>query len=169
MLNKLISFLFFLFGIILFFFSKDDFFTVTDNNNLNTNISFYNKMEYFKDYKILGVFISNLTVGFLLSIVGYFTGGLLTILILIWNGFLVAMVYNMAYYLLPMNTILYATKHAPFEIYAFLIFADFGLKGRLFVKKILVNNEINLTIFPSLKNLIFPIILLFFASILEVI
>jgi len=167
MKNKIIAFCFFILGILLYFINKDTTQIPTVNNN-QINISFYKNMDNFINYKFIGIFINNMIVGLLLSVFGYLTGGFLTLLILIWNGFLVAMVYNMAIYKLPISAILYASKHAPFEIYAFLIFSEFGLKGRFFIKNILKNNEINFTLIPGFKKLIFPIILLLIASILEI-
>ncbi len=167
MKNKFIAFIFFVLGILLFYISKDTSQLPTFNNN-QFKISFYENMEAFKNYEIIGIFINNLIVGVLLSIVGYFTGGFLTLIILIWNGFLVAMVYNMAIYKLPMETILYASKHAPIEIYAFIKFSEFGLEGRFFIKNILKNNEIDFTLIPKYQNLFLPIILLLIASILEI-
>ncbi|WP_044401284.1 stage II sporulation protein M [Lacinutrix sp. Hel_I_90] len=171
MKNRLIALVFFVFGILLFFISKDTSIMTLEltSENSNTNISFFDKMAFFKGYEVFGIFIYNLGVAFLLSFVGYFTGGLLTLIILLWNGFLIAIVYNMAIYKLPVDTILYASKHAPIEIFAFLIFADFGLKGRFFIKRILNKNEIDFTLIPNFKNLIYPTILLILASILETI
>ena len=167
MKNRVVAFIFFMLGIFLFYINKDTS-QLPMGNNSHFKISFYDKMDAFKNYEFIGIFINNIVVGILLSIVGYFTGGFLTLIILIWNGFLVAIVYNMAIYHLPLNTILYASKHAPIEIYAFLIFSDFGLEGRFFIKKIFKNNEIDFTLIPKYKNLVFPIILLLIASILEI-
>lgn len=171
MKNRFIAFIFFVLGILLFFISKDTSLLTSEltSTNKDVSISFFDKMAFFDGYEVFGIFIYNLVVGFLLSFVGYFTGGFLTLMILLWNGFLVAIIYNMAIYKLPIDTILYATKHAPIEIFAFLIFADFGLKGRFFIKNILKNNEIDFLLFPKFKNLIYPTLLLAVASILETI
>lgn len=166
MKNRFIAFIFFMFGVFLFYISKDASQLPTGNNN-QFKISFYENMEAFKNYEIIGIFINNLIVGVLLSIVGYFTGGFLTLIILVWNGFLVAIVYNMAINHFPLYTILFASKHVPIELYAFFIFSDFGLNGRFFIKNILKNNEIDFSLIPEYKKLIFPTILLLISSILE--
>lgn len=167
MKHRFIAFSFFVLGILLFFVSKDPFSLPSEDTNVQ--ISFYNKMKVFNDFEFIGIFIYNITVGFLLSILGFFTGGLLTALILIWNGFLIAMVYNIAIYKLPIDTILYASKHIPFEIFAFLIFAQFGLKGKSFISNILKKNEIDFSLIPKIKNLSYPTFLLIIAAILETI
>lgn len=114
-------------------------------------------------------FLGFLLVGILLSILGYFTGGVLTLSILVWNGFLVALVYNLASYQLPLDKILYASKHTPFEVYAFLIFADFGLQGRFFIRSILKYSEIDFSLIPTYRKLLFPTLLLVIAALLETI
>jgi len=167
MKHRLIAFSFFVFGILLFFITKDT--SHLAPKDTHAEISFYEKIKFYNNFEVIGIFIYNLTLGFLLSIMGYFTGGLLTLLILIWNGFLIAMVYNLAIYKLSIDTILYSSKHIPFEILAFLIFAEFGLKGRFFISKILKKNEIDFSLFPNIKNLIYPSFLLIISSILETI
>ena len=104
-----------------------------------------------------------------MSFVGFFTGGLLKVFILVWNGFLFAMIYNSVIYTVPLETILYSSKHVFFELFAFLLFAEFGFKGFQFVKNIISNNEINFNHMPSLYKLILPGVLLLFSAFLEVI
>lgn len=143
MKNKGIAFAFFILGIALFYIGSKSSSIPTNAGVIDTSphISFYDKMKAFEGYEFFGILINNIIVGILLSILGYFTGGVLTLSILVWNGFLVALVYNLASYQLPLDKILYASKHTPFEVYAFLIFADFGLQGRFFVRRILKYKE----------------------------
>ncbi len=169
MKNKCIAFAFFTFGIILFLISKDTSQIPTSAENFEVQASFYDSMEAFKGYEFFGIFLHNIVVGILLSIVGYFTGGFLTSIVLIWNGFLVALVYNMGIYQLPLGTVLYASKHAPVEVYAFLVFSDFGLQGRFFIAKILKHNEIDFSLIPNYRKLVFPTVLLVIAAFLETI
>ncbi len=169
MKNKCIAFAFFVFGIVLFSISKDTLQLPINTVNTEVKVSFYESMEAFRGYEFIGIFLHNIVVGILLSVVGYFTGGFLTSVVLIWNGFLVALVYNMGIYQLPLDSILYASKHAPIEVYAFLMFADFGLQGRFFITKILKHNEIDFSLIPNYRKLLFPTILLIVAAFLETI
>ncbi len=169
MKEKIIAFLFFIFGIVLFLFIRDSYPLNSFDNKSDFKVSFYEKMNFFENFEFFGIFIFNLIVGFLLSFIGYFTGGFLTLLILFWNGFLIAMILNLAVYKLSIGTILYVSKHMPLEIYAFLLFAEFGLRGRFFIKKILIDNEVDFSLVPKTKKLLYPTILLVFASFLEVI
>ncbi len=170
MKNKCIAFAFFVLGIVLFFISKDTSQLPINTPNIEAKISFFESMEAFKGYEFIGIFLHNIVVGILLSVVGYFTGGFLTSVVLIWNGFLVALVYNMGIiYQLPLDSILYASKHAPVEVYAFLVFADFGLQGRIFITKIFKHNEIDFSLIPNYRKLLFPTILLIIAAFLETI
>ena len=166
MKSRITAFIIFLFGIFLFFFSIEKS-TITFENSKIQDINLYENMKFFEGFEFLGIFLNNLVVGFFLSIAGYFTGGFLTILILIWNGFFVAAVYNIGFHYVSIDNILYASKHAPIEIYSFLIFSEFGFKGHYFMKKILKENIIDFTLIPKFKKLIYPVLLLFIASILE--
>ena len=107
MKEKIIAFLFFIFGIVLFLFIRDSYPLNSFDNKSDFKISFYEKMNFFENFEFFGIFIFNLIVGFLLSFIGYFTGGFLTLLILFWNGFLIAMILNLAVYKLSIGTILY--------------------------------------------------------------
>ncbi|MBS9768355.1 MAG: stage II sporulation protein M [Flavobacteriaceae bacterium] len=169
MKNKCIAFAFFLLGIVLFIISKDTSQLPITTDNSEIKISFYESMEAFQGYEFIGIFLHNIVVGILLSIIGYFSGGFLTSIVLIWNGFLVALVYNIGIYQLPLDTILYASKHVPFEVYAFLVFADFGLQGRFFITKILKHNEIDFSLIPNYRKLLFPTVLLVISAFLETI
>lgn len=166
MRTKFFGFLLFLFGVFLFYINKDITIVNVGDGKIKAN-DIYENMKYFEGIEFLGVFLNNILVGFLLSILGYFTGGFLTALILVWNGFFVAAVYNIAFYYVSIDTMLYASKHAPIEIYAFLIFAEFGFQGFHFLKKILKENVIDFSLMPKLKKLVLPSLLLFIASILE--
>lgn len=170
MKNKCIAFALFLLGIALFWISRDTTAQLPINiADSEAKISFYDSMKTFKDYEFIGIFLHNIVVGILLSIVGYFTGGFLTSIVLIWNGFLVALVYSIGIPQFPLASILYASKHTPIEIYAFLIFADFGLHGRFFIKKIIKKNEIDFTLILNYRKLLFPTVLLIVAAFLETI
>ncbi len=70
-------------------------------------------------YDFLNIFITNTIVSLLLSIAGFFTGGILTLLIIIWNVLLLYLLYSYAFLSTnDINAILYLSKHAPLEIYA---------------------------------------------------
>jgi uncharacterized membrane protein SpoIIM required for sporulation len=115
----------------------------------------------------LDIFLNNIIVGLLLSIFGFFSGGLLSILILFWNGYLIGSIYIESWANLSLNQIFYYSKHIPLELFAFVLFANFGLKGFVFYKK-LFKYKIDIGLIPSYRCLILPTILLLIASIIEI-
>ncbi|SFH85091.1 stage II sporulation protein M [Halpernia frigidisoli] len=113
------------------------------------------------------IFLNNLFIGFLLSILGFLSGGLLTILILFWNGYLLSIVYSMAFYSLNITDILYYSKHIPIELFALMLFSNIGYKGFYFYKDFLINRNLTKTYLPKISDFIIPISLLFISSIIE--
>lgn len=120
-------------------------------------------------FLFLDIFLNNLLVGIVLAILGYFSGGLLSLVVLFWNGYLLGMIYKMGLETLPIIEVLFYSKHLLFEIPALILFANFGLKGFDFFQKIVVDKEINIIPLSEFKKLIVPVILICFGSILEVI
>lgn len=164
---KLFSLSVFAFGFVIIFIFLN---LEVSNNDLNPiKFSGYENLQIIDtNIKFLDIFFNNLVVAFILSILGFLSGGLLTIVTLFWNGFLLGIILFLGYYGLEIHTFLYLIKHIPLELYAFLIFSEFGLKGFNLYKKILTNNEtIDIQSTLNFKKLIAPIIILFIASIIE--
>ncbi len=114
------------------------------------------------------IFCNNLTVGALLAIGGYLSGGLLTVIILFWNGFLLTEIIQSALLLdISGSDIAYSLMlHGPLEIFAFLLFAKIGLEGWQFYKGILREQTIafkNVT----LRGFLWPVTLLVLAALIE--
>ncbi|MGY0426046.1 MAG: hypothetical protein ACWIPI_04345 [Polaribacter sp.] len=120
-------------------------------------------------YNYVNIFVTNLVVGFVLSIIGFLTGGMLTLLILLWNFLLLWLIYASVisnHY--NIGIILYFSKHLPIEIYAFALFSIIGFRGAKFYKKLIVSNELDTKLFPSIKEILIPSLLLFLSSLIEV-
>ena len=121
-------------------------------------------------YNFVNIFVTNLFVGIVLSIIGFFTGGILTLLILIWNFFLLWLVYFPVFTThRNINAILYFSKHLPIEIYAFVLFSLIGFRGFKFYTKLIISHQLDKKLLPNLKELLFPSILLLLSSLIEVI
>ncbi len=118
-------------------------------------------------FDFLDIFFNNLFVGAILSIFGFLSGGLATILVLFWNGYLLGIVYVLALRILHIEDILYFSKHIPFEIIGLILFSKIGLKGFLFFKEVLLYKKVNRLMIPEINQFILPISLLFIASIIE--
>lgn len=166
MIKKIVAISFFLFGFIYFLLISQE--TIIAETNVN-NVSFkdINPPIITTGIKFLDIFCNNIFVAFLLSIIGFCSAGILSLTILFWNGYLLSVIYKMAYYTLSFNEILYSSKHVPLEIFALILFAEIGLSGFSFFKSLL-RNEINLKLIPHYSKFIFPSILLFISSIIEV-
>jgi uncharacterized membrane protein SpoIIM required for sporulation len=116
------------------------------------------------------IFSRNLTVGLMLSFLGFITGGSLTILILLYNGIAFGMFLKSIFnnYLCPYDMILkHIIPHAFTEILGFCLFGAIGLKGFNFYKCILMESSLNLILIPKLKEAFLPTFLLFFSAIIE--
>lgn len=123
-----------------------------------------------KELSYMEIFLNNLMLGFLLSIIGYFSGGILTILLLFWNGYLITSTFYVATSILSLKEILYFSKHIPTELIALFIFSSFGLRGFLFYRKIIFNKENEYLLHKKdiIYYLIIPSILLLISSVIEV-
>ncbi len=120
-------------------------------------------------YDFLNIFITNTIVSLLLSIAGFFTGGILTLLIIIWNVLLLYLLYSYAFLSTnDINAILYLSKHAPLEIYALTLFSIIGFRGFKFYIKLIKLHQFDKKLIPNIKELVLPIILLLLASFIEV-
>ena len=125
--------------------------------SINTGITF------------IDIFLNNLIVGIMLSYMGFFTGGVLTAILLIFNGFFVSTIYGYGIHFMPFVDILYYSKHVPIELIALFLFSKIGFSGYGFMKNILSGKEMDMDLLPRVRELMIPSLLLFFASIIEVI
>ena len=124
--------------------------------SINTGITF------------IDIFLNNLIVGIMLSYMGFFTGGVLTAILLIFNGFFVSTIYGYGIHFMPFMDILYYSKHVPIELIALFLFSKIGFSGYGFMKNILSGKEMDMDLLPRVRELMIPSLLLFFASIIEV-
>ena len=115
----------------------------------------------------LKIAYTNIFVAFLLSFVGFYTGGLLSLVILLFNGFML----KMAIIQLPdsWNDLYIASYfwHAPFEIIAFSWFGAIGMLGFTNIRKLFNNETLDLKTPNQLSMYINPLILLLIADIIE--
>lgn len=78
-----------------------------------------------------GVALTNAVVALSISLGGLLTGGVLTLLTFIWNGFLISLVvkqYVVGAHLGPLATLV-IFAHAPLELLAFIGLGNIGLLG----------------------------------------
>jgi uncharacterized membrane protein SpoIIM required for sporulation len=73
------------------------------------------------------VFLNNVIVGLLLSLAGYFSGGILTLLILFWNG--IALGTTLSLYILDASLLNFFIYHGPIELLGLFLFGTIGLRG----------------------------------------
>lgn len=142
---------------------------------INENSLKQNKYEItYDDMKVintgfdfLDIFLNNLIVGLILSVFGFLSGGLITIIVFFWNGYILGIIYNMAFKILETQEILYYSKHILPEIIALILLSSIGYKGFFFYEEAFFQKKINLNKIPKIKEFVFPVFLLFIASIIE--
>lgn len=156
-----LSLIFFLLGV---FFSLWTFKPASLPGFLNHEINIIEK-----DNSFLIIFTNNLIVGVLLSLGGYLSGGLLSFIILFWNGFFLSEIIQTSTVLaIKIDTLLYSLIfHAPLEIYSFLLFSSIGIRGFYIVKDIFRNKNLGALTFPKTNQFIPPVIILFISAIIE--
>lgn len=113
------------------------------------------------------IFLTNTVVALLLSIGGYFSGGLLSVIISLWNGVKLGMIVGQALFHLSLISLLLAFIHGPFEIVALCWFGGIGMLGFWNVKRIWNNKKPVLISFPGYKKFVPPLVLLFGSAIIE--
>ncbi|MEY4987837.1 MAG: Stage sporulation protein [Bacteroidota bacterium] len=131
--------------------------------------SVYKSMSFWEVFSFL--FKTNIAVGLLCCYMGYATAGLMTVFILIFNGYLFGMALFVITKLqlqevLEFDLLIKLFGHVPFEIISFCLFGMYGLSGFNFVLNLNSNKEIVSDV-PSLKSILFPFVLLIFAAIIE--
>lgn len=113
------------------------------------------------------LFLHNLFVAFLLLIGGSITAGSLSIIVLIYNGFLATSTIATVYYDKGAAFIFSHLWHAPFEITALILFGGQGLLGYQLFKRFLHNKPWQLAALYSVKTIVFSTLLLFIAALIE--
>jgi uncharacterized membrane protein SpoIIM required for sporulation len=138
-----------------------------EKKGISVNYSINNQQNIiiFRSDVFCQIFFQNCFIALLISIGGFLTGGLVSIIILFWNGAMIGGFFK--YYLIDDTIIPYFIYHGIFEITAFLCFGIIGLKGWNFYRNLFKKNIIK---FYFQKNLfVFSTIALFIGAIIETI
>lgn len=164
MKNFLLSILIILTG---FFFYKEAQVNIK-NENIKGYVINYDDMKSFETgYDFLDIFFNNLLVGFTLSIFGFMSGGIITVVVLFWNGYILSIIYHLVYKIIDYQEIIYYSKHIPLEIIALIMFSSIGFRGFFFYKEAFLYKKLKLNEIPKINEFPLPITLLFIASIIE--
>ncbi len=118
-------------------------------------------------FDFLDIFLNNLIVGLILSVFGFLSGGIITTVVLFWNGYILSIIYNTAFNLLESKEIFYYSKHIPLEMIGLILLSSIGFRGFFFYKEVFLEKKLNLKIIPKSNEFPLPILLLFIASIIE--
>ncbi len=162
-----------LFFISLSFFIAGFIFQLLTNKPICQNINYNYKFNHSDlksidtGYLFVDIFLNNLILCIFISFIGYISGGILTCVLLFWNGYILSVIFKAGLLVLPIVDVLFLSKHMPFEIFSILIFAKFGLKGFLFYKDLITKNKIKFLHRHEVMDLIKPTMLLLLASIIE--
>lgn len=164
-----ICFIFWLLGIFLAFslhysFVENDKDSQTHRDKIH-NVQVEKKAGTYPE-RVKELFLHNLFVAFLLSIGGLFTAGSLSLIVLLYNGFIAtSSIINIVQQSSLLN-ILPNLTHAPFEIVALIWFGSIGLSGTTLISNF-IKEKITITDFYALQNVWKPIILLLIAALIE--
>lgn len=132
-------------------------------------ISEFKLMSFFEAF--FYILKTNILVGLLSCYLGYATAGFITIVILIFNGYIfgIAMFLFFKLYqseIYEFNILLKLFGHVPFEIIALCLFGMHGLSGFSFIKNFIYKNEILIET-PRLNSILIAVTLLTFAAVME--
>lgn len=124
----------------------------------------------FKFHLFAKIFFNNALVGLLVSIIGFATGGILTAILFVYNGFMLGFIIQNALYL-KMSKLSLAHSlllHGPLEVVSLLYLGAIGFQGWTFYKMLLKNEmKFEFAQLPHLKTFILPFSGLLLAAIIE--
>ncbi len=111
------------------------------------------------------IFKNNIFIGILLSLGGFYSFGLLTVGLLMWNGMLFGTLLKLALFInFPTSEILKTILiHGPLEIFAVCCFSSQGLAGMDRLRNSNRKSEQR----PTASTLLLPVSILFAAAVLE--
>ena len=113
-----------------------------------------------------GIFQNNFRVSLLILIGGYLSGGLLTGVIFLWNGYVLGdLILDCLKIGFSWQTIGSGLLHSPLEIFALLLFGAVGFRGFDFIRGILIQRPLPDRI--RLLPLIIPGVILLLAALIE--
>ena len=135
------------------------------SRSIPSEMSLYN---VFTKNVFFQIIISNLSVLFILIYGGFFTGGFLTIIILIWNTFITYLAvihggFKYSSYELFLNFM----YHGSFEISAYLVAANISYRGFSFYHGLIFQDKMNFKLLPTRNELLLLVSLLLIAAMIE--
>lgn len=71
------------------------------------------------------------------------SGGIITVVVLFWNGYILSIIYHLVYKIIDYQEIIYYSKHIPLEIIALIMFSSIGFRGFFFTKKLFFIRNLN--------------------------
>lgn len=121
----------------------------------------------FNFHVLFYLLVNNFTVAILLSLGGYFTGGVLSALVLFWNGVCLGC-YLSTYSCTGLSMFefsKYFIFHGIPEFFSFILFATIGFSGIKLYKDLLRNQEVKVQL--DYRNFIVPSAILAIAALVE--
>lgn len=130
-----------------------------------------NKVEKNFSETFFYIIKNNTIVALFLSFVGFLTGGLLSYMIMFYNGLIFGVLINVLLSLsipltIKLKLILF---HVPLELLSFFLFAFIGLRGGYLLKAFYHGEENYLSHVPNIKVFYLPLALLLTAALIETI
>ena len=122
-------------------------------------------IDYFIDFS--SIFLNNFIVALIITFLGYFTFGILSLLISLYNGIILGLIINSflkEYSKILLTKVLF---HVPLEILAFSCFCSYGLLGVKNLGSTWRNQNWSFAYLPKPKSFIYPVIFLLGAAFIE--
>lgn len=115
------------------------------------------------------ILYSNIIVGIILSVCGILTGGISTVAVLFWNGFLVGKLLNVPYFRL-WEISSHFIFHGIFELTSFFLFGTIGFKGVIMICQYVKGKEVTkIDLLSMVRIFIIAVTILVIASTIETI
>jgi|GEM_PF-6235182 len=133
----------------------------------NSGESFITWSKSFSEHAFVHILVTNVIVLTLLLYGGFFTGGLLSALILFWNGFLISIAFMQISAYMTARDLLYAfALHGSIEVPALIIAANKSFRGIKFYRE-LWDENFRMDLIPSWKEYALLVSLLVIAALIE--
>jgi uncharacterized membrane protein SpoIIM required for sporulation len=122
---------------------------------------------FHSDNLFLFILVNNFAVALILSLGGFFTGGLLTLVFNVWNGVFFGLIFQVALHYIPAKLWI-VFVYGPAELFAFALFSAFGLEGFANIKRMVKSQPLQVHLSrAALLRLWIPFVILVIAALLE--
>ncbi len=152
-------------------FSKNEMIIKDDIIDLENNL-FYTKFSKNYDSFVelyLMLLKNNTIVGLIICIGGYFSAGIIAVVCLVWNSYLLGLIIQSTLAIgIPLEKVLISfSTYGIIELFALLWLSVLGLQGSLVLKDLVWSKKFNFKYVPSIFECVTPFIFITIAAFIE--